>query len=73
VDVRDLVAGEVERGDLDDMLSPSLFGERRVIVIRAARTSPRTSPPSCSAASTAPVDEVHLVVVHAGGPRARRC
>ena len=37
VDVRDVAAGEVERGDLDDMLSPSLFGERRVLVVRAAQ------------------------------------
>jgi DNA polymerase-3 subunit delta len=36
------------------MLSPSLFGERRVIVIRRRRTSSRTSPQSSSAASTAP-------------------
>lgn len=37
VDIRDLQAGEVQRGDLPELLSPSLFGERRVLVLRAAQ------------------------------------
>ena len=37
VDVRDLSAAELQRGDLPEVLSPSLFGERRVLVLRAVQ------------------------------------
>jgi DNA polymerase-3 subunit delta len=71
VDVRDLVAGEVERGDLDDMLSPSLFGERRVIVIRSAQDLVKDVAAELQRCIDPPVDEVHLVVVHAGGAKGK--
>ena len=36
-DVRELAAGELTTGDLYDLLSPSLFGGRRVVVLQGAQ------------------------------------
>ena len=71
VDVRDLAAGEIARGDLDDMLSPSLFGERRVIVIRSAQDLDKEVAVELQRCVTSPVEDVQLVVVHAGGAKGK--
>ena len=71
VDVRDVSATELERGDLDDMLSPSLFGERRVLVVRAAQDLAKDVAAELTAYVADPLDDVHLVVVHAGGAKGK--
>lgn len=71
VDVRDLTASEIERGDLDDALSPSLFGERRVLVVRAAQDLAKDVAAELQAQVAAPAEDVHLVVVHAGGAKGK--
>ncbi len=72
VDVRDLVAGELERGDLDDVLSPSLFGERRVLVVRAAQDLGKDVAAELPGLRSRDLpDDVHLVVVHAGGAKGK--
>lgn len=71
VDVRDVTAAELERGDLDDMLSPSLFGERRVLVVRAAQDLPKEIAAELQACVTPPPDDAHVVVVHAGGAKGK--
>lgn len=71
VDVRDVVAGDLQRGDLDDALSPSLFGERRVLVIRAAQDLPKHVAAELTAYVADPLDDVHLVVVHPGGAKGK--
>jgi DNA polymerase-3 subunit delta len=71
VDVRDVNAGEVERGDLDDMLSPSLFGERRVLVVRAAQDLVKEIAAELQACCADLPDDVHVVVVHAGGAKGK--
>ncbi len=71
VDVRDVVAGEVERGDLDDMLSPSLFGERRVLVVRAAQDLTKDMAAELQACVNDLPDDVHVVVCHAGGAKGK--
>lgn len=71
VDVRDVTAGEVERGDLDDMLSPSLFGERRVMVVRAAQDLAKDVAAELQACCADLPDDVHVVVVHAGGAKGK--
>lgn len=70
-DVRDLVGSEIERGDLDDLLSPSLFGERRVLVVRAAQDLGKEVAAELQSYVTTPLDDVHLVVVHAGGAKGK--
>jgi DNA polymerase-3 subunit delta len=71
VDVRDVTAGEVVRGDLDDMLSPSLFGERRVLVVRAAQDLVKEIAAELQACCADLPDDVHVVVVHAGGAKGK--
>ena len=71
VDVRDVSANELQRGDLDDMLSPSLFGERRVLVVRAAQDLAKDVAAELTAYAGDPLDDVHLVVVHAGGAKGK--
>jgi DNA polymerase-3 subunit delta len=70
-DVRDLAAGELQRGDLDDVLSPSLFGERRVVVLRAAQDLSKELTGELTTYATDPLPEVSLVVLHAGGQKGK--
>jgi DNA polymerase III subunit delta len=70
-DVRDLAAGDLQRGDLDEVLSPSLFDDRRVVVLRAAQDLAKDVVPELTAYVAAPLPEVCLVVVHAGGAKGK--
>jgi DNA polymerase-3 subunit delta len=71
VDVRDVTGSDVERGDLDDMLSPSLFGERRVLVVRGAQDLTKDVAAELQAYVADPLDDVHVVVTHAGGAKGK--
>ena len=71
VDVRDVDPGALQPGDLADLLSPSLFAERRVLVVRAAQDLPKDVAAEVTAYAASPLDEVHLVVVHAGGAKGK--
>ncbi|CAA9353219.1 MAG: DNA polymerase III delta subunit [uncultured Frankineae bacterium] len=71
VDVRDLTAAELQHGDLSDALSPSLFGERRVLVVRAAQDLAKDVAAELLACLDDPQDEVHVVVLHAGGAKGK--
>ena len=71
VDVRDVTAAELTRGDLSDALSPSLFGERRVLVVRAAQDLTKEVAAELSAYLDDPLDEVSVVVLHAGGAKGK--
>ena len=70
-DLRDVTAAELQRGDLSDALSPSLFGERRVLVVRAAQDLAKDVAAELTAAVQDLPDEVHVVVVHAGGAKGK--
>jgi DNA polymerase-3 subunit delta len=71
VDVRDVAAAELQRGDVDDLLSPSLFGERRALVVRGAQDLGKDVAAELQAAVAAPLDDVHVVVTHAGGAKGK--
>lgn len=71
VDVRDLVAAELQKGDLHEELSPSLFGERRVLVVRSAQDLVKEVAAELLAYVADPLEDVHLVVVHAGGQKGK--
>lgn len=70
-DVRELIAAEVEPSDLYDLLSPSLFGERRVVVLRAAQDAGKDLVEALSGYLVDIAPEVSLVVVHSGGGRSK--
>lgn len=71
VDVHDLPVAELGPGDLDGLLAPSLFGERRVLVVRGVQDAAKELAASLSACATDPPDDAHLVLVHAGGAKGK--
>ncbi|MDT7539073.1 MAG: polymerase subunit delta [Actinomycetota bacterium] len=71
VDVRDLDGSEIEPGDLAELLSPSLFAERRVLVIQGAESLTKDAAAEVLAYIAAPLDEVTMLVVHAGGAKGK--
>jgi DNA polymerase-3 subunit delta len=70
-DARELVASEIEPGDLYDLLSPSLFAERRVVVIHKAQDARAELVDTLTAYIKDPVDSICLVLVHAGGAKGK--
>jgi DNA polymerase-3 subunit delta len=71
LELHDVAGVDLQRGDLDDLLSPSLFGERRVLVVRAAQDLAKEVAAELVAYATAPLDDVYVVVVHAGGAKGK--
>jgi DNA polymerase-3 subunit delta len=71
VEVRDLDAAQLEPGTLDSLLAPSLFGERRVLVLRAVQDVGKDIAAEITAYAGDPLDEVSLVLVHAGGAKGK--
>jgi len=72
VEVRDLDGGSVQVGDLDEALSPSLFGDERVVVVRAAQDLSKEATAEVVAYLADPLPEVQLVLVHAGGAKGKQ-
>lgn len=70
-DVRELAAGELTAGDLYDLLSPSLFGGRRVVVVRGAHEAKADVVEALTSYIADPADDVVLVVAHPGGARGK--
>src|SRR5450631_3501839 len=70
-DVRDLAAGLLEPGQLAELTSPSLFGERRVLVVRDVEQLPKEVVEEVVASCRDVADEIVIVVVHKGGARGK--
>ncbi len=70
-DVRDLVAAEVLPGDLPQLLGPSLFAERRVLVLRAAQDLDKAVVADLVDYAADPPDAVSVVLCHAGGAKGK--
>jgi DNA polymerase III subunit delta len=70
-DVRDVQASEVVPGDLFDLLSPSLFGDRRVVVLRGAHEAKADLVEGLRRYAADPAPDVTLVVLHPGGARGK--
>jgi DNA polymerase-3 subunit delta len=71
VEVIDLECGSLQRGDLAEALSPSLFGDDRVLVLRAAHDLGKEVAAEVLAYAADPVAEIVLVVHHAGGAKGK--
>ena len=71
IDVQDLDAAVLQPGDLAELLSPSLFGDERVLVIRAGQDLTKETAAEVVAYVQDPLPEVVLVVVHAGGAKGK--
>ncbi|MFJ5232113.1 DNA polymerase III subunit delta [Kitasatospora sp. NPDC088391] len=70
-DVRDLAPGALQAGQLAELTTPSLFAERKVIVVRAAQDLAADAVKDIKAYLDAPVEEVIMVLVHAGGAKGK--
>ena len=71
VPVHDVEAGDLVVSDLAELTSPSLFGDARVVVVRAAQDASKDVVNALSELAAGAADEVDLVVVHAGGVKGK--
>ncbi|EST35918.1 hypothetical protein N566_17075 [Streptomycetaceae bacterium MP113-05] len=70
-DVRDLTSAELLPGTLDELTSPSLFAERKVVVVRSAQDLSADSVKDVRAYLLSPAEEITLVLLHAGGAKGK--
>ncbi|MFI7026521.1 DNA polymerase III subunit delta [Micromonospora sp. NPDC049900] len=70
-DVREYQAGQLTVGEIDEMLSPSLFGGRRVLVLRSGQDARKDLTAALLAYAKNPDPEVQLVVQHLGAAKGK--
>jgi DNA polymerase-3 subunit delta len=70
-DIRELNAGEVVPGELAELLSPSLFGGRRVLALRNGQDAKKELVAALLAYAKDPDPEVCLVVTHPGAAKGK--
>jgi DNA polymerase-3 subunit delta len=71
IEVREVDAGSAIPGEIAALLSPSLFGAGRVVVVRAAQDARKEFAAALLDYARAPEPDVTLVVVHAGGAKGK--
>jgi DNA polymerase-3 subunit delta len=70
-DIREREAPALSPGEIEEMLSPSLFGGRRVLVVRAGQDARKDLVAALLAYAGSPDPDVSLVVAHAGGAKGK--
>ena len=70
-DVRELTSGDLRPGTLAELTSPSLFAERKVVVVHSAQDLSADSVKDVKSYLEAPAEEITLVLLHAGGPKGK--
>lgn len=70
-DVRELAAMDLQPGTLAELTSPSLFAERKVVVVRAAHDLSADTVKDVKVYLGAPAEEITLVLLHAGGAKGK--
>ncbi len=70
-DVREYEAGALSAGEVAEMLSPSLFGGRRVLVIRSGQDARKDLITALVAYAKNPDPDVTLIVAHLGGAKGK--
>jgi len=70
-EVRDLDASSLQPGDLDEALSPSLFGDARVVVVRGSQDLDKSQHAGLVAQASDLPEGMRMVVLHAGGVKAK--
>ncbi|MEV1332426.1 DNA polymerase III subunit delta [Micromonospora costi] len=71
VDVREYQAGTLTAGELAEMLSPSLFGGRRLLVLRSGQDARKDLVAALLAYAKNPDPDVQLVVLHLGAAKGK--
>ncbi|RAK39945.1 DNA polymerase III delta subunit [Actinoplanes lutulentus] len=70
-DVREYEAGALAAGEVAEMLSPSLFGGRRVLVIKSGQDARKDLTTALLAYAKNPDPDVTLIVAHVGGAKGK--
>lgn len=70
-DVREYEGGTLTAGEVAEMLSPSLFGGRRALVIRSGQDARKDLVTALLAYAKSPDPEVSLIVTHLGGAKGK--
>jgi DNA polymerase-3 subunit delta len=70
-DVRDLSSADLRPGTLAELTTPSLFAERKVVVVRTAQDLSADSVKDVRAYLASPAEEITLVLLHAGGAKGK--
>jgi len=70
-DVRDLTSDLLRPGTLAELTSPSLFAERKVVVVRDAQDLGADTVKDIKSYLAAPAEEITLVLLHAGGAKGK--
>jgi DNA polymerase-3 subunit delta len=70
-DVREYEAGALSAGEVAEMLSPSLFGGRRVLVVRSGQDARKDLITALVAYAKNPDPDVSLIVSHLGGAKGK--
>lgn len=70
-DLREYTAAALTPGELAEMLSPSLFGGRRLVVVRDAQDARKDLVTALLDYARDPDPDVLMVVVHAGGAKGK--
>jgi competence protein ComEC len=70
-ELTELDGGAVQPGSLAEVLSPSLFGDEKVVVVRAAQDLSKEVAAEVLAYAADPVPEICLVALHAGGVKSK--
>jgi len=70
-DIRELEAGGIVAGELAELLSPSLFGGRQVLVVRNGQDAKKDLITALVDYARDPDPDVSLVVVHNGGAKGK--
>lgn len=71
VDVHDLVPAQVGPSTLVEVTSPSLFGDRRVVVLRSSQDLTKDLAATVLDYLQNPADDVNMVLTHAGGAKGK--
>ncbi|MFW6639001.1 DNA polymerase III subunit delta [Nocardiopsis algeriensis] len=71
VDVHDLLPSQVGPSTVVEVTSPSLFGDRRVVVLRSSQDLVKDLAETVTAYLEDPADDVSLVLTHAGGNKGK--
>jgi DNA polymerase-3 subunit delta len=70
-DVHDLDGGTLGQGELESLISPSLFGGGSVVVIRSAQNVTKDPAADLIRYLKAPAEDVTLILTHAGGAKGK--
>ncbi|MBM0276782.1 DNA polymerase III subunit delta [Micromonospora tarensis] len=71
VDVREYQAGSLAVGEIAEMLSPSLFGGRRLLILRSGQDARKDLAAALLAYAKNPDPDVQLLVLHLGGAKGK--